>query len=169
MIQAIVFHLSFARDCAKYEYDREGTHVISILPRKARWAPSAILRCSGLSLMYIITNLLQHLLLHLTSLLPLPCLLPPPTLPLYPSTPTFYRSPPQLAPGNPQSTIACNILISPRSLDDVLSSTSRRAAAFEQQIKALEVCLIASASCHRVYNAFNLPTLLHNRRSSQRT
>jgi len=59
--------------------------------------------------------------------------------PLHRLTPTSYRPPPHQTSGNsgfPSKTLFP--ITAPRSLDNVLSITSRRAAAFEQQIKAIE-------------------------------
>jgi hypothetical protein len=86
-------------------------------------------------------NRSQLPLFHLHLSLPLPCPLPLISL-LHPLTPTSYYPPPYPVLGNPPSHIVPHMLFlmfSPRSLDEVLSTTSRRAAAFEQQIKALEV------------------------------
>ena len=81
----------------------------------------------------------------------LPCPMPLIILPHHHLNQPSYRPPLHQTSGNyglPYPRFSFQI-VSPRSLDHVFSTTSRRAAAFEQQIKAIEVCPVPSPSCHQ--------------------
>lgn|SRR6267142_1118226 len=88
---------------------------------------------------------------------PLPCPLPLALFPLHCPNLTSYRPPPHRASGNRWTAIIfklASLIVSTRTLDHVFSTTSRRAASFEQQIKAIEVCTVPLPSCHRHLRIF---------------
>jgi hypothetical protein len=106
-------------------------------------------------------------------LLPLPCPLPLSLFPLHRPNPTSYRPPPHQVSGNRWIVKIFelpSLIILTRTLDHVFSTTSRRAASFEQQIKAIEVCTVPLPSCHRLLPlTYLLSPFSFNRRSSPRT
>jgi len=67
------------------------------------------------------------------------------------------------------STLSPSTLTSSRSLDEVLSSTSRRAAAFEQQIKALEEKLAEDLSNCRAIESSLKDAFISVKRNYRRT